>query len=155
MNKFVVVGLATFLFFSPARADPVELTIQQAANLLVGLNSLDGYQDSIKDGEREHVIVKTYMLGGGVRLAIGKDISRLTEIVAAARKADGGLQKQYPSGGPELAAEQDKLMAKVEKVDLIKLKVNELGLMPPTSNPIPPSVLSRLAPIIIDGEKVP
>jgi hypothetical protein len=161
MKYLVLIGcFGLSLLTHEAKADPVTITVQDAAEILSGCTALDGRDRVVKDGEREKIIKEPYKFNGGFLLAIAKDTIRLREIITAYQTAhnakivelSGGSGSVDPNSdaGKKLSIADAEMLATKQPVDLIMINEKELNLDPPNNNQIPPSVLANLSKIIVD-----
>lgn len=152
------LALSTIL---PASAqvqpEPIKMSLEKAANLLAGLQSLDGWDKVVKDGATERVVHVHYEMSGRLRMLIARDIDTLAPAISAfgkaradiltqARAANAGKlpENDTPEAGKALKEIQG-LLDGEEQFSLLKIGEAELKL---DANPIPPSVLRQLAPLI-------
>lgn len=134
----------------------VRLSVEQVTNVLLGLSALDGYDAPVKDKDGERVIHKQYTLNGATRLAIGWDMDILTHEVQAFQTAKNQLIGQLSPDGSDIKgaklvqfqAELQKMLDIEKDFQLYTITIGDLRLDPPDSNPIPPSVLGKIQPII-------
>ena len=164
--------LLSCLLLAPgiARADdakPTSLTVEQAINLATALQGLDGYQQVIKGASGESSVTQHYKFDALTLLALAHDMSALRPIIIDARTAHDKKLAELSAGGPlacvdapvtpgtaaynQMQAEDAQINASKHAVDLTQISVADLKLDPPTSNPIPPSVLAGLSPILKTG----
>lgn len=153
----LTIAVALIISIHPARAEPMTLTVAQIRDLFIGLSGLDGYARVVKDGEREQVVRMPYSFSGGTLLALAKNTDSLKPVVQQFDSARSRLLLQLSGGTGKLTdgtsehadylVQLNAMLEKEQTIDLVKIKDEELGLMPPKSNPIPPSVLSQLSPI--------
>ena len=142
-----------------ALAEPVSLSVAQALGISGALNALDSHDQVIKDGSVEKVVKVPYQLSGQVRLAIAQDLTKLKAVVADFQTArNGKIAELAPDGktippGSDLeqkfGRELTEMLGVKQDLDLTKLSVKDLGLES-ANNPIPPSVLSELSPLLLD-----
>jgi hypothetical protein len=148
------VFIITLLLSSVAWAgEPINLTIQQTRELYIALSALDGYDKVVKDGANEKIVKTPYVFGGGLRLAIGRNLLAIAPTVQAFDKANRELALQYSNGKDKLEGEplvkfqneSQKMGEAKTTADLIKIKPSELKL---DENPIPGSAIAGLQAIL-------
>lgn len=149
--------IAILLLLSlPASAEPMTLTMAQAREVYGAILSLDGYQKIIRAGDQETAVRVPYSFSSGTLLALAKNTDRLKPVVTAFDTARTRLILDLSAGtgkleDPEAQAkflkELNEMLKAPQDVDLVKIRDAELGLGAPKNNPIPPSVISQLAPI--------
>lgn len=150
----VVAVLGLSLAGRPAPA----MSLQQGLDALGALQALDGHEQVVKEAGAERSVKVPYQLSGLVRLGIARDLSRLrleVDHFQAARKAK--IQEMNPTGSElkpgsseerALIGEITKMLAvEVSDEGLAKFTAADLGLLAPTNNPIPASVLAGLGPL--------
>ena len=153
----------------------MQITTQAAFNLVNALSSLNGYQGTIKDGDKETITQKPYRFDARTRLTIAKNLAKLQAVVDAYQKVRGGLIMQISSGKTEIVppppSEKDApdykaryadftgQIAEFNRINQMFLdERHEIGLLtiPEAGlaldvNPIPLSTLAQMA-IIMEGE---
>src|SRR6266851_3412271 len=146
MLKLLIV-IAALLVPLAASADPVKLSIRTALDLGAALAALDGYDKTVKDGATERTVRMSYQLSSNVRLAIGRNITKLKEITLAFQKAgrdkraevtarEGGDIKPGSAAEIQLNNDLTEMMdADAGPLDLTKFKPEELGLGGGVDNP--------------------
>lgn len=137
------------------RTNATEYSNEQAYELLDGLKTLDGHQVIIRDGAKESAVMQPYTFGGGLLLVIAGDIAKLHAVTATFEAAKRALVMQASKGtgqiapgSPEWASSKEQLanmLAEKQPIELRHIKAAELNL---EKNPIPPSVLALLEPIL-------
>jgi hypothetical protein len=168
MKKMVKVGLVIGLvtMSGSAWAEPVSLTLTQVINVTGALSALDGHDQVVKEGGAEKVVKVSYTLSGAVRLAIARDLTKLKAVIADFQAARAGKIVELSEGGSikpgseveqKLGRELTVMLEQKQNLDLTKLSVADLGLLLPTTgsstpNPIPPTVLSDLGPILAEEQ---
>lgn len=159
MKKTAFAFIACTLTSASAGAEPIKLSVDQVAIVYQGLAALDGYDKPVKDGQQEHSIKVFYEFGGGLRLSIARDMTKLREVVTvyqAARQAalaSVGAIPLGPDGKPDessaparqFGVEDLKMRSDAQEIELDSIKTDELKL---DKNPIPASILSFLSPIL-------
>jgi hypothetical protein len=151
MRSLILV--AALLLSTAAQAESVSLTVQQTRELYVALSSLDGYEKIVKDGASEKVVKTPYAFGGGLRLAIGRNLLAVSPTVQVYDKSSRELFTQFAGGKDKLEgeglvkfqAEAQKMQDAKASVEVIKIKPAELKL---DENPIPGSVIAGLQAIL-------
>jgi hypothetical protein len=154
---------------SPAGAQvkPEKLTlpVSQLSDLLTGLNALDGRDKVIREGALERVVKVEYELDAGVRLAIGRDIMALRQVMQVGQAENQKIRSGFIAAGrlkfsvdgqrvegEGLAEFNEKAQAILDATadcDLYKLKASDLKL---EKNPIPGTVIGSLQPILMDDK---
>ena len=121
-----------------------------------GLAQLDGYDRVARDGAREFVVREFYKFGKGLRSLIAGNISTARTALRLLDEKNKDLIAQFAEGErqvpdkniAEFAEAQRNLLKGSSGVSLSafrRIKFDELDL---DKNPIPPSVLSMLEPIL-------
>lgn len=158
-----LLAIVAFVGFSAGAAvaqDPPatpHLTVGQCVQALSGLLALDKYEKVIKDGAGEKTVTVQYKLGVA-RFAVARAISVLRPVAEDVEKARLGLLAEVTGGKPvqpnseqlaRLNDEYAKVLSRPCSVEIPKLKLADLRPGDgPNDNPIPPSVLASLLPII-------
>ena len=132
-------------------ADP--LTVEQVLIVANGLALLDGYEDVCTDGAVQKTCKRPYKFSGGARwtianaLGIGRAAQTTWQGVQAAILAPyTGADGKIPDASVAKAnREIAEALAKPAGITMPTIKHDELKL---DDNPIPPSVLSLLMPIL-------
>lgn len=145
--------LTVALLLLPAAAVAADLTVEQALTVTNGLAQLDGYDDVCTDGAVQKTCRRPYKFGGGLRwtiasaLAAGKPAQTTWQTVQAAIVAQyAGADGKLPEASVAKAnREIAEALAKPAGITMPTIKREELKL---DDNPIPPSVLSLLMPIL-------
>lgn len=142
-----------------AHADPVMLTVQEASEVLAGCTALDGHDRVVKDGAQERVVREPYKFSGGFLLAVAKNITKLREVMTAYQTAHNAKVMELSEGKGSLDPNSDaarkiavadaEILATKQTIDLVLISTKELGLDPPTSNPLPPSQIANLSKILM------
>jgi hypothetical protein len=153
MTMRSLILIAALLLSTAAQAENVSLTVQQTRELYVALSSLDGYDKIVKDGASEKVVKTPYAFGGGLRLAIGRNLLAVSPTVQASIKASRDRFIQLSNGKDKLdgealvkfQAESQTMQDARASLDVIKIKPTELKL---DENPIPGSVIAGLQAIL-------
>jgi len=145
----------------PVRAETISLSLADAINILAALEQLDGYDKVVKDGAAERVVKISYQLSGQIRLAIAKDLTHLRSAlemfkIARAGKIEEivGANGTLPPGSEaetKLGKEITLMLSSKQNFDLVRLSSADLGLLPPSNNPIPATVLERLS-VVFESE---
>jgi hypothetical protein len=116
--------------------DTIQLTKQEIQDVYLGLLALDGY-DRVMDkveNEPQKTIKQPYYFEDKVRWNIARNIGILKHFIAISE--------------PDLfIKELDDSNAEMIGIKLLRLKPDELNVK---ANPIPPSVLDSLSPILIE-----
>lgn len=157
MKYALLPALALLLVPTLGHAEKLTLTVRTATELLLGLSALDGSERVVKEGTAERVLKEPYKLPAGVRLAIARNIVTLRAVVGPVQLAYQGKVVELTGGrepSPEIArqlrAEELSLETLTQDIELTKIGTRDLGLEPPASNPIPPSILAQLTPILTE-----
>ena len=154
LRHSIVIFVAALFIGSTARAEESKrLTVQQAILIYNGLIQLDGYDDVCRDGATEKTCRRIYKFGGGARISIATNLAEAKRIVTAYTDARNALIAQYANGSNKVPDEDiarfnaDDRKALNATVDVVfgRIKRDDLKL---DENPIPPSVLSLIIPII-------
>lgn len=156
MKKIMMIAAALAAIATPTLA--ADLTTGDCLQVNAGLAALDRYDRVIKDTSGEHVVSAQYKLGGTVRFTVAQMMATLKPIVDAFEKARTALITEVSGGKPvqpnspeldRLNVEYAKMTARPCGVTLPKIKLSDLKLGDgDDQNPIPPSVLSALLPMI-------
>lgn len=142
-----------------AHAEKMTFTIEQMLTLSSGLNGLNGYEQVVKEGERERSVRRVFDFAPGTIMAIVKDALAIEgalkpfnttrqQIISAINETDAA--KPEDQRNQELYDKLKPILAEHHEVDLTKLKASELKL---DKNPIPISAMVALAPIVEDDGK--
>ena len=155
MRKFAIAAIAISLAF-PAHAEPKPLTVSQCLDVLAGLNALNYVGQQLSDAKPQGD-AKPYKLGAA-RMTIALDISALRPVADAAEKARQSLIGEISAGKPILPGTDEMKAFTAKWQDVLNgpcnvtpghLKAADLKVGDGADeNPIPPSVLSVLIPII-------
>jgi len=132
----LIAALITIGLSAPAFAAEISLPVNDIVAIGNALVSLDGYDRSVKDGTQDRVIKEPYKFSPGVRLTIARDLTAVKAVVADVQATARGLDK----------AAIDKLGLEKQPIVLAPILTKDLSL---DQNPIPPSVLSALNPVIV------
>jgi len=122
-----------------AADNQVSLTVNDIVGLGNALAVLDGYDHAVKDGTQDRVIKEPYKFGPGVRLSIAHDLTTVKAALADVQAAARGFN------GDKAAV--DRLGFEKQTLTLAPISAKDLSL---DQNPIPPSVLSAMSPILVD-----
>lgn len=143
---------------TPAKpgAEPA-LTNAQCQEIAAGLSGLDGYTKVIKEKDGERAVIVPYKLGA-LRVTISQTISTLRSRNNATEDARKALIVEISGGAPILPDtpqwykfmdEWKKVLARPCGVQIARIKIGDLKLGDgPDDNPIPPSVLSLIQPML-------
>lgn len=164
MKKLFLAALTLSLCSPlPARAEtmlgePGRLTILQSLSVGTCLRALDGYQDSVKVGGADQIIVRAYEFKSGtLRWAIARNISITTEIENATQVSRNQIIKELTAGqeqikpntpeNAEFTRQWEALLKTPTALSdkFIKIKLADLKL---DKNEIPSGSLSGCTPII-------
>lgn len=159
---FVTVMLLPTL----ASSEPMTLSMTQVLDASTALVALDSYESVVKEAGTEKVVKIPYQLSGAARIAIARNLTKLKGAIAelqAARAgkiaeltAESGQSAIAPGSSAEkkLGEELTKMLAVKQEFDLVRLSAEDLGLLPPKNNPVPPSVLAALGELFDSGSGV-
>jgi hypothetical protein len=135
----------------------VSLTMSECLSIHAGLNALDQYTVVVKENGQEKSISKQYKLGNA-RMTVALDMSALKSVADAAEKARTGLiteigqGKDIKIGTPEGKKFTDQMQQWLDSPCSVKpghIKLADLKIGDGDGeNPIPPSVISALLPIL-------
>lgn len=158
--KYLAIVSVYFALVNCAFAadDPPKLTVEQVMNVAQGLASLDCAKDTIKDGASEKEVCRPYKFGGGLVLLIARDLSKARGVIQAYQTAHNQLIKEMsdPATGKiadarvvEFSQEDRKITSAQADADLDHIRWVELKVGSGSGeNPVPPSVVSLLQPIL-------
>ena len=138
-------------------AEPIKLKVSDLLALQQGLAAFDGQQKVVPQGDAPaKVVLVPYELSGKTRWIIAQNLAALQPQVKAADEARNALLKQI--GGEsgtipatdtarisKFTAAYNEVLNQSVTVELTKLALADLKL---DANPLPPTVLSALAPVI-------
>lgn len=160
---FVWIICCAFMTFAFAQTSSKTegQTVGQCIAIYNGLNALNYVGQQLLSGGPPPADAKQYKLGS-VRMTVALDIAALTPIVEAARKAQAGFLAEQglvppkPDDKAAIAAQNLKIDQYIQTiieapchVELGHISLNDLRLGDGNDqNPIPPTVLSVLSPII-------
>ena len=157
MKKIIIailgLALAQVAFAAPA-SESIKLSFYQIPALVAALGQLDGADRVVDQGkDKPAIVVKApYDLSPATRRAIAHNVAALQEAFKAindARLAD--LAKASP-GAPEKVEKDPALIAKFtelfSKHDSLDVKIERLSEDELSANPIPPTLLVDLRPIL-------
>ena len=154
----VLASLAGFLIApAVATAEPISLTMAQILDAVPALLALDGYKKLDKENK---AVTIPYTLSGAVRLSIDTDLRKLRAAVSDFQttrnakimelsKGAGSIKPGSPEEG-ELNRATSEMLTAERKIDAVKFTKEDLGLMPPASNPIAGTTLTGLGPLFPD-----
>lgn len=132
------------------------MKMREAIALLPALTSLDGRQRVVLDGGVEKIVTEPYRFSANTRMAIARNVAALQAEQVSFNAARNGIIMQMSGGAgkvpddkvPAFQAELLSLMeADCDGVSMRKISEADLNL---AENPIPPSVLAELMPILAD-----
>lgn len=135
------------------------LTVLAAKTIDINLRAFDGYKKivpSTNPGVPDQIVIVPYELSGRTRMAIAENLSALKPTIDAFEIANGNLSKSFGKNGADVDQKDQEAMAKYiaeltqilkrpVSVNLVKIPLADLNL---DHNPVPPSVISALAPVI-------
>lgn len=157
MNTQRLLVTALLLSASVLGAEPIKLKVSDLLALQQGLAAFDGQQKIVPQGDAPAKVALTpYELSGKVRWVIAQDLAALQPQAKAADEARNALLKQIGGDSGTIAATDalkvskftaayNEVLAQVVTVELTKLALADLKL---DANPLPPTVLANLSPII-------
>ena len=153
--SIVFVASLVFVVGSAQAEDARPLTVEQVIMIGNGLAALDGYDDVCRDGPSEKPCRHPYKFKGAARMTMAMDLAECRRISSAYTSARQDLIRQYAKGGNEVPPEEMSKFADDDKaarehatdVKLGTIRSADLAL---DDNPIPPSVLSMIVPIVVD-----
>jgi hypothetical protein len=162
---FVIALIALGLLSWQADAASIKMTTNDVFSLFNGLQQLDSYDRIWKDKDGEHLIKDHYKLSGATLMAIAHDMLVIRGVVQATQAARQAKMAELYVGAPadsnsvegkafavsvaKKMQDEDATIGKVEQeLDLTTILVKDLRLDPPDNNPIPPSTISLLMPIL-------
>jgi len=138
-------------------AEPIKLKVSDLLALQQGLAAFDGQQKVVPQGDAPaKVVLVPYELSGKTRWIIAQNLAALQPQVKAADDARNALVKQIGGEAGTIAAVDsakvskftaayNEILAQPLTVELTKVKLEDLKL---DANPLPPTLLSSLNPII-------
>jgi len=164
MKRAIVLVCVLIWSASLAAQESAKLTLQQCISVSTALRAFDGYSGVDKEGKSAPMQYKL----GELRKTIYLIQAVLEPVIKANDAVRMDLLRQYlPNGTPAMGSpeyekfmgidvgakrftdEWQKMLAKPQDVVVPRIKLDDLNLGdPPAKNPIPPSVLSALDPII-------
>jgi hypothetical protein len=153
IGAVLVIFAVLFPKMGFAQDAPKRMTVEQVVYLSDALSKLDRYDAVCKDGGSEKACQKLYNFGPGARWTISLDLAEAKRISAAYYLARNALVAQYADGGNKVPddkfqkfqADDRLILDKPADVSFGMLRRDDLKL---DENPIPPSVLAALVPII-------
>jgi hypothetical protein len=155
MKKHIAYLILGVALASPALAEPMKLTVNQAFSVSVGIEQLNkGATQIIKDGAKETQAQIPFALSPGVRVALAVDASHISDAIGPAQRALKAARDRLASGGGELDAEArkaidveaEKVGAQIVEIDLTPVTEDQLAL---DKNPgISPATIQALLPIL-------
>jgi len=154
IRLLVLVAVASAL---AAPATAADLTIGQVLDVSQGLSQLDCAKDTIRDGTSEKEVCRPYRFSGGLVLLIARDLSRARATAQNYQDAHNKLVRSMagPDGkvpearAADFVAEDRAILASPSEVLLDHIRWVELRVGSGAGeNPIPPSVVSLLEPIL-------
>ena len=147
-------------------SETIELKISAIREIFYALQNFDGQDKIVKNENGEKSVRIPYQLSGKIRWNIAKNINILRSLVEASDDAIKSIIREITEGKSSSISAKDNprefelynkklnelLEEKSEINGLLKFKYNDFNLDEPISNPIPPTVLAILQPLIIDLE---
>ena len=140
------------LFATPALAEPITLTINEAGAVSQGLAAMArGEQKVVKDGEKQTVVTVPAYLSPAVRIAIGKDIARIEVVLKPVREEIAAMvracgDKCEGAGKAKLDEQVAAEGLKTVTMDLVTFTVPELQL--DRNVAITPDMLRAAGPVL-------
>jgi len=146
--KTTLLALGLFCLSAICRAsDAVKLNLSQQAELLGGLNALDGTVKLDRDNIR---VAIAYDFSGATRIAIAHDITAVKASIQTVQdawkaylKASGITDETKETA--DQRAEVVKIQTALSEVSLVKISADDLRV---DVNAIPPTAISALKPIL-------
>ncbi|MBY0255157.1 MAG: hypothetical protein K2X54_27855 [Methylobacterium organophilum] len=133
-------------------------TVRELGSLHAALRALDGYERVVRDPSGERVVRAAYTLDGLTRLAIADNMAAIEEVSATFEKARVGLLREHTGGADSFEATPEgeaaaqafseavaPLFELEREIRVVPIPIASLKL---DANPIPPSALSALRPIL-------
>jgi hypothetical protein len=129
------------------------MKIRDALMLAQALQALDGNMKIVKDGGQDKAIRVPYEFSGNVRFAIAKNINAIAPVNRTFSDARNALVRQFSGGKEEVPAAAmpgfdaavAELLDRDEEIETSPLSQLDLNL---DKNPIPPSVVAGLMPLL-------
>lgn len=131
----------------------VDLSVEDAISAYGALRELDGYEAVTDD----RTVKVPYQLSGALRMKIARDQIILKGVVDTFQVAREGkiqeilkgvdLGKATPEQRSEASREVSKMLKAKQSLELERLNPEEL-LGPKEANPLPPSLLAQLQPLL-------
>lgn len=148
MLRSIAAGLIAAVVSTSAIAQ--ELTVEQAKGVVTGLRQLSKYETVDKDGKPA---TGYYKFSGTLRFTMALNIETGTKVEVALQAANVALVAELANGGPSVP--DDKMVEYNKRIRAIldapcrctfePIKRDDLKL---DDNPIPPTVLALLLPIL-------
>jgi len=158
MKTLLVFGLLLAMTTFAQAQETRKLTYEQASALFGALQSLDGHQRVVKDGQQERIVQEPYDIAPGLRLVIAQDMLKAKAAVGTLQVAFAAVQKQFV--GADGKVPDDKLVAFNVEVRKLQQEMSDEQFTPiryeelkPSTNNFPPSVLAGLMPVLVIDEK--
>jgi hypothetical protein len=149
--------------------DRRRITVEQALKFIDGLRKLDGYDRIIGAPPAEQVLRMSFNFSGDALIAIAINGNRLSEVAAAHQEATNRLIRQISGAdqiAPPTAADAEAMQryrdqvqqftdelaaARAAEVEVELRPISVKGLRLDT-NPVPPSALGLLEPLLASDE---
>ena len=154
MKQLTYIILASCALTSAALAEPMKLTVNQAASVSFGIGLLDkGFDEPAKNDGKDVILHRPFAFSPAVRVALAIDASRISDAIGPAQRAlKAAREKLAPTGGEldaearkALEAEAEKIGAQILEIDLAPISEDQLAL---DKNPgISAAMIQALLPI--------
>lgn len=157
MLRFLSAVALAAVFITPAAAQSPKLTVQQVLDATNGLAQLDAYKDRDKDGKE---IVVPYKFSGTTLMTMAINLERGRFVLRNWQAAATALQRQFAGAEKDVPPEKlaqynveaNAMLNQASDVQMQPIALADLCLEAKApcaaANPIPPSVLSMIVPII-------
>lgn len=134
----------------------MKLTLKQILDASSAVKALDVYERVVREGGTERVVREPYRFGGATRMTLARTQAALQAHSDAFDKAHNALIRELANGQDHIPAdaagskqmfveEIGKLLASEHPIEIAQLSEADLKL---DDNPIPPSVLTALLPLL-------
>jgi hypothetical protein len=150
----VYIFAAMFALAGAALAEPMKLTVNQAASVSFGIGLLDkGFDEPAKNDGKDVILHRAFAFSPAARIALAVDASRISDAIGPAQRAlKAAREKIVPTGGEldaearkALDAEAEKIGAQILEIDLAPISEDQLAL---DKNPgISAATIQALLPI--------
>ena len=148
----VYIIAATFALAGAALAEPMKLTVNQAASVSFGIGLLDkGFDEPAKNDGKDVILHRAFAFSPAARIALAVDASRISDAIGPAQRAIKAAREKLGAGELDaearkaLDAEAEKIGAQVVEIDLTPITESDLAL---DKNPgISAATIQALLPI--------